>query len=1139
MKNMKIVALIKELRENNVVVNLAGDQLELVILGKEDVDPELLERLKKQKQEVVNYLELISTKNDFVEIQKAGKSDSYPVSNAQFRIWFESQSEDASRAYHMPFEIHLTGPHNIPVLEKAIQHVISRHEILRTVFKLDNNKELRQYIIPEKEVCFEIDYQDFSRKPGAKKQAQSYIKALLSIPFDLEQGPLMKVSVLRYQTESYIFFCNLHHSICDAWSISVLKQEILLTYESLCDDKLPVLPELRIQYKDYASWHVKKLENESLILQKEYWLNQFRGEIPVLEFPMKNTRPPIKTYNGRVLKTYFGKELTERIHSYQSREGGSLFMVILSSLYVMLSRYTAADDIVIGSPFAAREHIDLKNQIGFYTNTLAIRNRLEKTDTFDSFFSKVKQSVLEAYHHQQYPFDRLVEELKLKKDLSRNPLFDAMLVVLPNDTMEGESKPQQEVDAIVCGNNTTSKFDFLFYVEEVGENLSFKIEYNTDLYEEALIRQFICHYKKMLDLLLTEPQKEIVTINYLPEDGEYNTEIDHSKYKTQTVVALFEKQVVKTPDAIAVCYEDHILTYKEVNEYANQIASYLKSQHPQITKTNIGVLLGRSHFNVITMLGLIKSGACYVPIDAKYSESRKQYIIDDAGITSIISTTDVCEVSSIGQAKITHLDTFKFSEWGIENTAVVNSLDDAAFIIYTSGSTGKPKGVIQTHRMLSNLIQWNIYDAGINSGLKHLQYTSFSFDVSLQDCWFVLSSGGTLYVTPESMKIDFHKLSLYIVGNSIEVLSFPFSALSNFFKSVSEQFTKEHKLKHIISSGEQLTIDKAMEIFLLESPKVKLHNHYGPSETHVVTSYTLSAEENELIKYVPIGKPVANTKIYLFDQNFQPVPENIIGEIYVGGENLARGYVNLPQLTEERFISNPFNKEEKLYKTGDLGYKNTKGIITYLGRNDNQVKIRGYRIELAEIKNVILSKEGINQAYVDVVNIKNEKAIVAYISGKESFDRQSLKRELSKQLPEYMIPSYIVFVDNIPLTSNGKIDKKKLPEVTEEALVRATYVAPQTKTEKELVLVWEKLLGVSSIGVTDDFFELGGHSLHITRMLHDINKIFDIKIQIKDIFSSQNILELSRLIDDELIFKKGIAINQTEQINKKSEVWEI
>ncbi len=1138
---MEVTSLIKELRENKVAVKLVDDQLEVSLLG-DSITPELLGKLKANKQGMVDYLSAISSSNNFQEIPKIAKSESYSVSNAQLRIWLESQDIEASIAYHMPFEIYLQDGCNLDFLEKSIQYVIKRHEILRTVFRYNEDKELRQYILPEESVEFKLGCQDFSQEDRSEEQAQKFISDYSNLPFDLSNDLLIKASVLQYSDDTSIFFCVLHHSICDAWSIPVLKQEILSAYSSFQSGKVPELPALNIQYKDYVSWNKNNLEDESLNTQKSYWLNQFKDEIPVFDFPAKNARPTIKTYNGQTLKASFGSVLTEKIKDYQQEKGGSLFMVMLSTLYVMLSRYTGNDDLVVGSPFAAREHVDLKNQIGFYTNTLALRNRIDGGDSFNSFFEKVKKSVLEAYNNQQYPFDRLVKDLKLKKDLSRNPIFDVMLVVLPSDqNTVTQIELESEDEIVVLKANKTSKFDFLFYVEETQGDLALRIEYNTDIYDEELVRQFIGDYKKMTNLLLSKPKQSMSSINYLPETGLVNSTIDLQEYNSQTVMEMFEAQVARTPDATALCYKNKKLTYLELNEEANQIANYLREQYPQIKGKNIGVLLGRSQFNVTAMFGILKAGACYVPIDIQYQEERKNFILKDAKIDVVLSTSEIAALSNVEAVKVIELDTFDFSNCKKNNPTILNELGESAFVIYTSGSTGNPKGVAQTHRMLNNLIQWNKYDANIPSGLKHLQYCSFSFDVSLQDCWFVLSSGGTLYITPESMKIDFPRLAEYIVTNKIEVLSFPFSALSNFFKYIDEDFEKGQSLRHIISSGEQLTLDKAMVDFFIESPEIKLHNHYGPSETHVVTSHTISAERGDIIRHVPIGRPLPNTTIYLLDKQQQPVPKNVTGEIYVGGANVANGYLNLPDLTAERFIENPFRKGERLYKTGDLAFLDMNGVLNYLGRGDNQVKIRGYRIELNAIKNKLLTRTEIHQVHVDVLEHNDENVIAAYVCAETEVDKQELKSHLRKSLPEYMVPAYIMQLDQMPLTSNGKVNKKQLPKINETSITKANYIPPETSTEKEIATLWEMLLSISTVGLNDNFFELGGHSLHITRMLYDINETFGINLSIKNILSSQNIQELAQVIDEEILFANGISTNQSVNIEnqKKSTVWEI
>ncbi|MEO8535350.1 MAG: amino acid adenylation domain-containing protein, partial [Flavobacterium sp.] len=1028
--------------------------------------------------------------------------------------------------------------------EQALLYVIDRHEILRTVFRLNSENELNQYILPLDKINFKVDYKDFSVVDNALSEIDKHIETVINAEFDLENGPLIRVALLKYQSNRYYFYCNMHHIICDAWSVPILKNEILQAYNALKAAQVPILPELKIQYKDFAAWSLQNLKEASFVKQKTYWLEKFSGKIPVLDFPAKGLRPPLKTYEGETLKTYFDKEISDLVQSYQKNKSASLHMIMTAALHVILAKYTGNDDIIIGSPFAAREHIALNNQIGFYTNTLAIRNKLEKSDSFDTFFNHVKKSLLEAHAHQQYPFEELVKELKLKKDPSRNPLFDVMLVVMPKN----ESKHTEQftiddaVETITKEKNTTSKFDLLLYIEEVeNAGLSLKIEYNTDLFEEKFIRQFIAHYKKITALLLAKPQEKISALNYLEgKIGIQNHEIDLQRYKKETVIAFFENQVKTTPDAVALIYDTITMTYRQINNYSNQIAHYLRKNHTILPNTNVGVLLNRSQYNIIAMLGIIKSGGCYVPVDNKYLDERKKYIIKDAAIKTILTTADIkFDAKNIN---LIALDEFEYTEQPVENPSVVNDLEDYSFIIYTSGSTGNPKGVVQTHKMLSNLIQWNIYDSGIETGLKHLQYTSFSFDVSLQDVWFVLSGGGILYITSEAMKLDFDSLSHYITENKVEVLCFPFSALSSFFDFTNQEFSNKHQLKHIISSGEQLIVGRSLENFLTAFPHVKLHNHYGPSETHVITSYTLSAQVGNIVNYVPIGKPLPNTTIYLLDHNLQPVPEKVIGEIYVGGDNLAKGYVNLPELTQTRFIPNPFDATQKLYNTGDLGYVDFSGNLIYLGRNDTQVKIRGYRIELEEIELQVLKfSKGIEHAVVEAKKINNENVLAVYYVSQDDLNKNEIVSFLKSKLPDYMIPNFYIKLENIPLTSNGKVDRKALPNVVLENNISSEYVAPTNETETKLAAIWQEILNVEKVGIMDNFFELGGHSLYVVRMIYKINEVFGIKMKMKDVFTMQNIYELAQSVENEVVFTTGINAIISEDItnNKNSEIWEI
>ncbi|WP_298734486.1 amino acid adenylation domain-containing protein [uncultured Chitinophaga sp.] len=1135
---MEIVAFVKGLREKGIAVKLAGDQLEVLML-KDGVDADTIALLKQHKQEVIAYLSSITRTHSFKDIPRVAVAASYAVSNAQLRLWLESQSAAASIAYHIPFQLVLHGEYDTACLQAAVNYVVDRHEILRTVFRLDDQHELRQYILPRADMRFEVPCLDYSNDTAPLEAIRNYIIQDHSLLFSLEEGPLIRAAILQAAPDHYVFYCNMHHIICDAWSIPVLKKEILAAYNAIKADQSPDLPPLEIQYKDYAAWYQQQLRERALLQQQAYWLSQLSGELPVLDFPTRQTRPPVKTYNGATLKTFIGPDVSAQLKTYARNNNGSLFMVVLSALHVILSRYTGADDIIIGSPFAAREHISLKDQVGFYTNTLALRNTLEAGDSFDDFFRKVWKTVLDAHANQQYPFEQLVKDLRIKKDTSRNPLFDVMLVVSNSDQAAERTVAPEDIDRIVADTGGSSKFDMLIYVEELNDLLTFRVEYNTDLYEATLIRQFMEHFKLLLNRILASPSTPLSAINYLSAaESVIRSAIDASAYRKEGVIRYFEEQVLKTPEQIALQFEEQTYTYRAVNEQANQLAHCLRQQYKVLPQAKVGVLLGRSHLNVVAMTGIMKSGACYVPIDHKYQEDRIKYILEDAGIQLIVSTTALLPPGTAAAYNVLYLDTFEGAAWTAANPGPVNVPDDPSFVIYTSGSTGKPKGVVQTHRMLNNLIQWNIHHSGIDSGLRLLQYNSFSFDVSVQDCWFTLCSGGTLFITPEHLKADFALLSAYIVEHAIAILSFPFSALSSFFDALTPAFIADNKIQHILSSGEQLTLNRNLEAFLRQLPHVKLHNHYGPSETHVVTSYTMSSGAQELLSYVPIGKPLPNTHICLLDKHLQPVPPMVTGEVYVGGEHLAAGYLNLPELTAERFV---YHQQERLYKTGDLACLDYTGNLVYLGRNDDQVKLRGYRIELSEIKHVLLSQEGISQAYVDVVKQHGESVLAAYVVSIATIDRQALRKRLAKALPDYMVPAYLVEVDALPLNSNGKTDKSRLPAIGNHLLSSNAYVPPATTVEKQLVLIWEEILKRGNIGITDNFFELGGHSLHITRMLYRINSVFDIKLQMKAVFAAQHIQELAQAVEEEIVFRRGILANPENTIlnEKNSEIWEI
>ncbi len=1108
---MEIAFFIRELRQKGIGLNLLEDEIEVLFL-KEDIDENAIELIKKNKEKIKDYLFKISNNESFTEIPVIPQSDSYPISNAQKRLWIASQINEASIAYNMPFEIELNEEYDIDNFKKAVNFVIERHEILRTVFREIENDEVSQVILEKRDFDFTINYIDYSKEENKEILLRNYIKEDAVKQFDLENGPLIRAALLKLKDNKYIFYYNIHHIISDGWSLEVLARDVFESYQAYKENKEPSLPKLRIQYKDYAIWYLNQINESQLEEQKSYWLKELREHLSKFEFPTEKKRPSIKTYNGKTYTTYISKEQTHSLKEFSSKSGGSLYMGILSSVRALLYRYTNQKDIIIGSPIAAREHSDLTDQIGFYVNTLAIRNEISDSDTFNELYSKVKETTIKAYNNQQYPFEKLVEDLNINKDLSRSPIFDVM-VVLQNNGKNSDIPNTNQLDEIAKTDNLYSKFDLLFTFEERGDYLSLHLEFNTDIYEDRIIKQLIQHFKNMLDEMLNNPETPVSEIDFLSKEEKENIlqQFNSNKrnYPEITVMEMFEKQVNQTPDKKAVIFEDESLSYYELNLRANQLADYLKEKYDVSSGKNVAVILERSLDSVIAMIGIMKIGACYIPIDYTYPQERIAHILNDASIELLISRKGIVSEDLLKGKKVIELTNKDITEFNSQNLNVTNDLIAPSFVVYTSGTTGIPKGVVQTHKMLSNLIQWNIRHLGIEKGLKHLQYASFSFDASIQDCWFVLCSGGSLIVVSEDDRLNFPRLLKFIKNNGVETLSLPYAALSSLFTVCEPEAFEGHSIKNILSTGEQLVLNQSFNRFLFKNPNVKLYNLYGPSETHVVTCHSMKGGNNDIETYSPIGKPVSNTDIYILDSNLNPVPIGVEGELYAGGNNLAIGYLNLTDETNNKFIRSPFIQDERLYKTGDYGYWRDNGTIVFSGRKDDQIKINGYRIELKEIERILLTHPNVNDAIANVFILQNEKRICAYVTLVSSEDNLDLRRYLLKYLPQYMIPTHFIKLDSIPLTSNGKIDKKSLPNpLSKEFLNRTPYVAPTNELEESLVEIWKNALGVDKVGVNDVIFELGGNSLVVVGIVNQIKQKLGYLITVVEIFENPTIKEI-------------------------------
>lgn len=1118
--------LLAELEKHNIQISLNGENLDLSSNNKA-IDTSLLDQVRKHKSELIDYLKKYTHSEKKQQIQPIGKNSSYQLSDAQKRLWILGQFENASNAYNMPAHIILKGQYDPSKFGLAIASVLQRHEILRTVFKKDENGEIRQWILPLEDLGFQLDYKDFTSEEKAIEKAESYISEDSFTLFDLENGPLVRVSMLQLSSNSCMFYYNMHHIISDGWSMEVLAKDVM-SYYAFYKDGIPLnLSELKIQYKDYAAWQQTQTNGVALKASKIYWSERLGGELPVLTLPSQKLRPGVKTYNGHSLRFHIPSELTQGLRDISRETGGSLFIGLLTVWNILMYRYTSQEDMIIGTAVAGRDHTDLEDQIGFYVNTLALRNTIQPENSFYQTLNQIKQVTLEAYEHQMYPFDRLIEDLSIPRDSGRSPIFEVMLT-LQNIGDRHEKRQTEESDAIEDLGKSKAKFDLSVSFEELGDHLSFIITYNTDVYEYSMVSQLMIHFKSLLKVLLEAPDVKVANVDYLSKAEKdmllhvfNDTFADYPKDKT--VIDLFNEQVLANPDATVLTYNDRSMSYKELDEKSRRLADYLICNG--IQKQLIPICVDRSIEMVIGILGILRSGNSYVPIEGNFPKQRIQYILEDTQSSYVVTTTSY--VSLFDNVNILNLETFDYTSKNLESISIHISPADLAYCIYTSGTTGIPKGVLNEHGALLNRLLWMRDELKINSGSVLLQKTPYIFDVSVWELIMPLITGCELFIA----KPDGHKDPLYLLdlieANAITTLHFVPSMFGLFLDYATPQKCKS--LKHIICSGEALPMQMVRK-FKAQFKEVQLLNYYGPTEAAIdVTSIELT--DTDLQKeVVSIGSPVANTKIYIADKFYNIQPPGVVGELLIGGVQVARGYLNKPELTAEKFIASPFLAYDRLYKTGDLAYWQSDGSICYVGRNDNQVKINGNRIELGEVEQALSGHEEIKNCAVTVKERNGKNYLTAYYTADTVQHSLALKSYLQGKLPVYMVPEYFIHLQELPLTVTGKLDKKSLPEL--EINGTNDYVAPSNEIEQRLVNIWAAVLKLDkdAISVHKNFFELGGNSLDIITLNTKINLEFNCNISVTEMFSLNTIIDMKEFIakgGKERLQKIGDTISDT------------
>ncbi len=1057
-------------------------------------------------------------------VTTAAPMDKIPLSYSQERLWFIDKFQ-GSVQYHIPIVLGIKGDLDKQVLEQSLQLIVSRHEVLRTVLKEDEG-EGYQEVTGSDDWKLEFDAAD------GEDILKEKISTLIATPFDLSKDYMLRGCLYDRGNDEYVLAVVFHHIASDGWSNAIVINEFVEIYNAYKRGLAPELPPLSLQYSDYAVWQRRHISGEFLEAQLSYWDKKLSGVAP-LELPNDYPRPAVQSVAGNNLAFRLDKDLSDQVTQLCKKEGVTLYMLFLSAFKVLLYRYSGQEDICVGSPVAGRTQAELEGMIGFFVNMLALRSDLSGNPEFAKLLDQVKATTLEAYDHQQVPFEKIVERVVKTRDRSRSPLFQVMFTL--QNAAQKDAAPLALDGLTLSGfehDAATAKLDLDLTVVEGGDAISYSINYSTDLFSSDRVQQMGVHYGELLRSIvngLHQPIGELAMLQPAEEQqllNEFNnTAADYDGYKT--VIDLFEEQVLKTPGNTAIIAAGKKYSYQELDERSNQLAVYLvklgvkeESLVPLCIEGSIELMIG--------ILGILKAGAAYVPVDPQYARERIKFICSDINASVILCSENtgsiITEYADAPGAQLVVLD----KDWDTiakEPVVSAGSIADStglAYVIYTSGSTGQPKGVMIEHRSLYNLVKTVHKHYGITASDRTLQFASIGFDMSVEDLFCSITKGGSLVLTKERMLADGKVFFQFCYDNSISILNLP---PAFWHELTSDEVLAEVQVPaslRVVSIGGDKLPESAVESWQKHYPHVTLINAYGPTEYTVNTTLCKipaaakgnAAGDDQLNSKVNIGKPVCNTQIYILDKQDNLVPLGAAGELCISGMGLARGYLNRQELTNEKFVTNPFRPGERMYRTGDLARWLPGGNIDFIGRKDDQVKIRGYRIELGEIENVLAGLDGIRSCCVlAMADGEGNKRLVGYVVKDEGFDKSFLESKLKMLLPEYMIPRLWVELEMMPMTSSGKIDRKGLPEPDMSGLSSNEYVAPRTKEEEQLAAIWAELLKADKIGIYDNFFELGGHSLLATRLVSRIRSIMNIEVAIKDVFDFPTIESMSLFME--------------------------
>jgi amino acid adenylation domain-containing protein len=1063
-------------------------------------------------------------------IPRRAAAQHHPLSFAQQRLWFLEQLEPDG-PYKIPAAFRLRGPLQVSALEQSVNEIINRHEVLRTTFIEIDGRPV-QIVAPQ--LTLSIPVEDLTRLPEVERgeRVKQIAARLREQPFDFVQGPLVGAALVRLAEEEYHFWFLMHHIVSDGWSIGVLLNELSAAYAAFTAGQQPELAKLRIQYADFAVWQRAWLQGETLDRQMKYWKERLGTNPPTLELPTDRPRPLVQSYRGASLTHLIELGFTGRLKTLARRENVTPYMFLLAIFKTLLGRYSRQDDMVVGTPVANRNRTELEPLIGFFVNTLVLRTDLSGDPTFRELLGRVREVTLEAFAHQDVPFEKLVEELQPERDTSRTPLFQVMFS-LQNAPPPPSRMGNIEV-SLLDDETEVSPFDLSFDVTEREDGLLCTLEYNTDLFEGATVRRMLKHFAVLLDAAVADPCTRLSALPLLTDEERRQLLIEWNETRCdfprdRCLHELFEQQAARAPESVALVCGDARLTYAELNEWANRLARHLRACGVR-AETRVGILLEREAQAGVALLSVLKAGGAWLALDPTYPPPRLAFMLEDAGASVLLTTTRLAASLPAHGARLVCLDAEaqQIASHASDNVERVADPNNLAYLVYTSGTTGRPKGTLVEHHSLVNTSLAFAAQHRLTPEDRVLQFASLSFDVAAEEFFGAWLTGARAVMRPERGFDTVGEFVRFVDREGLTLANLPASFWAEWLTTIEEQRSGGDNgpngallpstLRRVVVGNEKTLATTLERWQKIAGDRIEWSNAYGPTETTVTASNyeprTANSDNNLHTPAVPIGRPIANAELYVLDARQQLVPVGVAGEVYVGGAGVARGYHRRADLTAERFLPHPYAQQPgaRLYQTGDLGRFLPDGNVEFLGRADEQIKVRGFRVEVGEIESVLRQHAAVREVAVAAYDDgRGGVRLVAYVvpRARTTTGPHDLREFLREQLPEYMIPSAIVPLEALPLTPNGKLDRRALPAPDGAGEADGPYVAPRSQLERVIADVWREALGVERVGVSDNFFNLGGHSLLLIRVNSRLREALRAELPVVELFKYPTVSALA------------------------------